>query len=69
MILQAAKEFDIDLAGSIMVGDKKSDMQAGVAAGVGCNLMYSTKLVDVVDENLSTEKIKNLVHALDYLSR
>lgn len=40
MILQAAEEFDVDLARSVVVGDKESDIQAGVAAGVGCNLLY-----------------------------
>jgi D-glycero-D-manno-heptose 1,7-bisphosphate phosphatase len=35
MILRAAAELDIDLAASVFVGDKKSDMQAAAAAGVG----------------------------------
>jgi D-glycero-D-manno-heptose 1,7-bisphosphate phosphatase len=33
MILQAAKEHDLDLAASYVVGDKKSDILAGQAAG------------------------------------
>jgi len=33
MLLQAAREFDIDLARSWMVGDKKADVDAGLAAG------------------------------------
>lgn len=40
MILQAAQEFDIDLKTSVLVGDKETDIQAGVAAGIGCNLLY-----------------------------
>ena len=40
MILQAAEEFGIDLSQSVLVGDKDSDIQAGIAAGVGCNLLY-----------------------------
>lgn len=35
MILRAAREHDIDLALSIMVGDKESDEQAARSAGVG----------------------------------
>lgn len=35
MILQAASEWNIDLAQSILVGDKESDIEAGKAAGVG----------------------------------
>jgi D-glycero-D-manno-heptose 1,7-bisphosphate phosphatase len=35
MILRAARDHDIDLAASIMVGDKDSDVAAARAAGVG----------------------------------
>lgn len=35
MILQAAKEWDIDLAASCFMGDKETDRQAALAAGVG----------------------------------
>jgi len=40
MILQAAKEFDIDLQHSVLVGDKETDVRAGLAAGIGCNVLY-----------------------------
>lgn len=33
MLLQAAVEHGIDLAGSFMVGDKRADIEAGLAAG------------------------------------
>lgn len=35
MILQAARELQLDLAHSFLVGDKESDLQAARAAGVG----------------------------------
>lgn len=35
MLLQAQKDYDIDLGRSLLVGDKPSDMEAGRAAGVG----------------------------------
>lgn len=35
MILEAAREHDIDVAASIMVGDKDSDIASARAAGVG----------------------------------
>lgn len=38
MLLQAAAEFDIDLSGSFMVGDRTSDVAAGQAAG--CRTFY-----------------------------
>ena len=40
MILDAEKEFDLDLKASLMLGDKLSDVQAGVSAGVGVNILY-----------------------------
>ncbi len=33
MILAASRTLDLDLAGSVMVGDKASDVDAGIAAG------------------------------------
>ncbi|MDA4129245.1 MAG: HAD family hydrolase [Thaumarchaeota archaeon] len=50
MLLQAAKELGIDLKKSIMVGDRKSDIDAGKAAG--CRTVYvnhSQSLKDAVD--------------------
>jgi len=41
MILQAAEEFSIDLKHSVLVGDKESDIKAGLAAGIKCNLLFS----------------------------
>lgn len=35
MFLQAAERFELDLASSLLFGDKLSDIQAGRAAGVG----------------------------------
>jgi D-glycero-D-manno-heptose 1,7-bisphosphate phosphatase len=40
MLLRAAEDFGLSLAGSVLIGDKPSDIQAGIAAGVGCNLWY-----------------------------
>ena len=39
MILAAQKELDLDLAGSLLLGDKPSDLEAGEAAGVGICVM------------------------------
>jgi len=40
MILHAAAEFGIDLRRSVLVGDKETDILAGINAGVGCNVLY-----------------------------
>lgn len=42
MILEAAKELDIDLKHSYMVGDKDSDLMAGRNAGVGTTVFVES---------------------------
>lgn len=42
MILDAQVEFSIDLSGSILIGDKASDIAAGNVAGVGLNLLFGS---------------------------
>ena len=39
MILAAANRFNVDVAGSVIVGDKVSDAAAGIAAGVGTGVL------------------------------
>lgn len=52
MILQAAQEFDVDLARSVLLGDRETDVQAGIAAGVGRNLLF-------VPQNSAPKKTAN----------
>jgi len=44
LILQAQGEFDIDLSASILVGDKESDIEAGLAAQVGTCIIVRSGL-------------------------
>lgn len=47
LILQAQREHHIDLPASILVGDKESDIEAGLAANVGtCVLVRSGRPID-----------------------
>jgi D-glycero-D-manno-heptose 1,7-bisphosphate phosphatase len=39
MLLKAAREHTIDLPGSVLVGDRVSDIEAGIAAGVVSNFL------------------------------
>lgn len=49
MLLQAAREYDIDLANSIMLGDRESDIEAGKAARVGkCVLVENSVLSELM---------------------
>ncbi|MBF0213756.1 MAG: HAD family hydrolase [Magnetococcales bacterium] len=43
MILQAARELNLDLAASLLIGDRSTDIQAGIAAGVGTSLLFAPK--------------------------
>ncbi|ARR01027.1 D-glycero-beta-D-manno-heptose 1,7-bisphosphate 7-phosphatase [Campylobacter porcelli] len=50
MFLQALSEFDIDMKSSIMIGDKKSDIEAASGAGVGKSfLIDGDKFSSVLD--------------------
>lgn len=40
MILKARDEFQLDLKSSVLVGDKESDIEAGVNAHVGTNVLF-----------------------------
>lgn len=41
MLLRAQKDFNLDLAGSILIGDKIRDLEAGRRAGVGSLLLFN----------------------------
>jgi D-glycero-D-manno-heptose 1,7-bisphosphate phosphatase len=60
MLFRAAEKHEIDLSGSIMIGDKNSDMQAAEKAGIGTRLHY---LENVLQSNLSVAAT-HIVHSL-----
>jgi D-glycero-D-manno-heptose 1,7-bisphosphate phosphatase len=41
MLLRAAADLSLDLPGSILIGSRESDMEAGLAAGVGTRLLFA----------------------------
>lgn len=43
MFFEARKQFDIDMAGSINIGDKKSDIEAGLNAGIKQNILLQDR--------------------------
>ena len=42
MILAAGRRYHIELSAAVMVGDSAKDIQAGRAAGCGCNMLVQT---------------------------
>ncbi|MBM13365.1 MAG: D,D-heptose 1,7-bisphosphate phosphatase [Halieaceae bacterium] len=65
MILHAAQEHSIDLADSLLVGDKASDIEAGKAAGVG-RLFYVSSRTDV-DRSVDCFPVTSLRDVADRL--
>jgi D-glycero-D-manno-heptose 1,7-bisphosphate phosphatase len=70
MILQAAVEFGIDLPQSTLVGDRETDIQAGRAAGVGCNLLYQPRTDSSPPDpaSVATSTIRTLLDAVPFLN-
>lgn len=66
MILQAARDWNIDLSKSMMFGDKASDMQAAQAAGVGVRVQLGTDgLLDPAEPAAqATHHAKDLLSAV-----
>ncbi len=65
MILKAQKEFDLDLANSIIIGDRESDIEAGVNAGLKTKILLPHK--NHPGETKADFAIKNLSEAIKYL--
>ena len=64
MLLKAAKDFNIDLSKSWMIGDRESDVKAGAAAGCK-TILLTEEDCDII----STAKFKNLKDAIDYICK
>ncbi|MBF0627465.1 MAG: HAD family hydrolase [Magnetococcales bacterium] len=54
MILEAQRAFELDLAASLLIGDRPTDIQAGLAAGVGTNLLFAPHPLDKPPETPCT---------------
>jgi D-glycero-D-manno-heptose 1,7-bisphosphate phosphatase len=61
MLLKAARALNLDLSGSILVGDRASDIQAGRAAGVGrCWMVRSGHPLSALDMALADAVFNDL---------
>jgi len=59
MILDLAQKYGIDLANSIMIGDKKSDIQAANKAGITKTYLVKDNLFDII-EKIKKDKLCNI---------
>lgn len=66
MILKARDEFNLNLPASILVGDQESDIEAGINAGVGTNVLVKSghPVSGPSKANLILESIQDLPKAL-----
>jgi D-glycero-D-manno-heptose 1,7-bisphosphate phosphatase len=67
MILLAQQELNLNLENSILIGDKASDIQAGIAAGVGTNLLFSKHPLPEMS-GLPCQAIATLREALPFMN-
>ncbi|MDO9266674.1 MAG: D-glycero-beta-D-manno-heptose 1,7-bisphosphate 7-phosphatase [Sulfurimonas sp.] len=58
MFLEAQKEFDIDLRNSILVGDKESDIEAALNAGIAETYLFDEK--KIYKESKATKIVSKL---------
>lgn len=65
MILAAARDFELDLAGSVLLGDTASDVAAGHAAGVGtCIQLPPPQVGDASLTALDRDAVSRVMRAL-----
>jgi D-glycero-D-manno-heptose 1,7-bisphosphate phosphatase len=65
LLLRAAQELGLDLARSVMFGDKHSDLQAAAAAGVPYRILLGTDgLALPPDDDLATARFASLATAV-----
>ncbi|NIR52848.1 HAD family hydrolase [candidate division KSB1 bacterium] len=66
MIFKARDEFDLSLEDSILVGDKETDIEAGINAGVGTNILVCSghALPEDTQADMVLDSIKALPQAL-----
>lgn len=65
MLLEAAKDFDIDLANSWIIGDHESDIKAGLGAGAKAILVKTANKPE--DSEDATYTAPNLLEAIKHI--
>jgi D-glycero-D-manno-heptose 1,7-bisphosphate phosphatase len=67
MLLEAARELGIELAQSYMVGDKASDAEAGIRAGVRATILFGTNAASGPMESGATLVAKDFSEAVEFI--
>lgn len=73
MLLDAARDLGIDLSSSVLFGDKASDLQAALAAGIPNRVLLGTdghdQPADPVPRGLATERYRSLADAVSSMNQ
>lgn len=64
MILKAAADHNIDLAASAIIGDRESDIEAGIAAGIGTTIRITDKKSSATFAVLSIDQAMEILEKL-----
>jgi D-glycero-D-manno-heptose 1,7-bisphosphate phosphatase len=67
MIVQAASDLGLDLARSAIIGDTRSDIEAGAAAGIGLRILVASRPSKDDEGGPSHEVVADLAQALALL--
>jgi D-glycero-D-manno-heptose 1,7-bisphosphate phosphatase len=67
LLFDAAKEFDVDLRASWMIGDRPSDVMAGINAGTRALLVRTG--VPTVTSDEATSSVDDLLSAIQYINK
>jgi D-glycero-D-manno-heptose 1,7-bisphosphate phosphatase len=68
MLLAAIRDFDIDPARSLMIGDKSGDIEAAAAAGVGFSILIADVRNDIPEKDRG-EHARSLLQATEIVRR
>lgn len=63
MILQASQKYNIDLANSWMIGDKISDINCALNAGIKNTILINSEYINILNEVTTKNIIKNIIEA------
>jgi D-glycero-D-manno-heptose 1,7-bisphosphate phosphatase len=68
MLLKARKKFNLDMNKSILIGDKISDIEAGIKSSVKTNILFNNKEDNIqnINKNYKFIEINCLTEALKY---
>jgi D-glycero-D-manno-heptose 1,7-bisphosphate phosphatase len=65
MILEAAAEFDLALEGSILIGDKTTDIEAGAAAGVGFSILLDERGIEPFHDGVTCKSLDECLSLIE----